>query len=376
MQHARTDGQTRAKAGLRRFAVVSFSFFFLILLLAAPASGLAGARLGLSLCAEIIIPSLFPFLALSSFIIQTGLAERVGRLLDRPTAFLFHLPGAAAPALVLGILGGYPVGAGACALLVKRKTLTRAQGERLLAFCINSSPAYIIGAVGTGLLHSAKAGALLYLAHIASSLLLGILLGLREKGTKSDAVPRRPAPALSAPGALVASVTGAADSIVGICGFVVFFSALSELFFSTGLLDAAAALFSGAPLLRGLDAGTLRSLLKGFLEVSGGCAAAAENGRAVLPLLSAFLSWSGVSVIFQVLYSVRGSGVSARRYVLCRPAHLALSVALTLLLFSLFPVSLPAMAGPVRVVAGLHAAPASAALLFTCAMLLLARAGV
>lgn len=371
-----TKKQTaRIKNDLHTFLLTSMSSFLLLLLLFAPQAGLDGARNGLLLCAEVVIPTLFPFLALSSFVIHIGLAERFGRLFTRLTSALFRLPGAAASVLVLGILGGYPVGAKACAELVEKGALDRAEGNRLLSFCINSSPAYVIGAVGTGLLHSAKAGMLLYLAHVLSSLLVGLLLGLR--GTKRPAkTDRGLTEEMPAPTALVTSVTGAAESMLGISAFVVFFSALSALLFSTGLVETVSRFFSLLSGMHWFDAMTGQTLLKGFLEVSGGCDAAVRNGIAVLSVLSAFLSWSGLSVVFQVLYAVRGTKLSARGYVACRPLHMLISVLLTALLFHLFPVAIPAMAGAPAFTPSMHNAPASAALLFACALLLLARATV
>lgn len=361
---------------LSAFLLTSGASFLLLLLLFSPQAGLDGARTGLLLCAEVVIPTLFPFLVLSSFVIHLGVAERFGRLFTRLTAALFKLPGASAPALVLGILGGYPVGARACAELVETGALTRAEGNRLLTFCINSSPAYIIGAVGAGLLHSAQAGALLYVAHILSSLLVGLLLGVRSPRPSASALARRPVTHMHASGALVTSVTGAATGMLGISGFVVFFSALSSLLFSTGLVESAARLPAFLPGLHWFDAGTAQTLLKGFLEVSGGCSMAVHNGQFVLEVLSAFLSWSGLSVVFQVLFAVRGTGLSARGYVASRPLHMLFSVLFTVLLFSLFPVAIPALAGATQVTLSMHNAPASAALLFACALLLLTRATV
>lgn len=376
MIHTVKTRPARLQKDLRAFLFTSGASFLMLLLLFSPQAGLDGARTGLLLCAEVVIPTLFPFLALSSFVIQLGIAEWFGKWFTRLTSALFRLPGISAPVLILGILGGYPVGAKACAELVEKGALTRAEGNRLLSFCINSSPAYIIGAVGTGLLHSAKAGLLLYAAHVLASLLTGLLLGARETRQPLSALKARPVKHLSAPSALVTSVTGAASSMLGICAFVVFFSAVSTLLFSTGLVEYSARLLAMLPGMHWFDAATAQTFLRGFLEVSGGCDAAVRNGLAVLEILSAFLSWSGVSVIFQVLSAVRGTGLSARGYVLSRPLHMLFSILLTILLFNLFPVAIPTMSNAVSFGLSMHNAPASAALLFACALLLLARATV
>ncbi|HCC00679.1 MAG TPA: hypothetical protein DEP42_05630, partial [Ruminococcaceae bacterium] len=279
---------SKLKNNVYAFMLASGSCALLFLLLFAPKAGLDGARNGLTLCAEVVIPTLFPFLVLSAFMIKIGLADRFGRWLTPVTRFLFHLPGAAAPAIILGVLGGYPVGAKACADLVEQGSLNKEQGNRLLSFSINSSPAYIIGAVGTGLLESAEAGILLYAAHILSSLIIGIFLG-RLHHTKKDATP--PTPRLmnttGIAGSLVSSVTGAASSMVGICAFVVFFSSISSLISFTGIVENTAQIISHFPLMGWFDGTSGMTFVKGFLEVSGGCEAASKYGLFVLETLSA-----------------------------------------------------------------------------------------
>ena len=68
-----------------------------------------GAVSGLLLCGQIVIPSLFPFMAAALFISKSGLADLMGRLAGPVAPRLFKLPGAAAPScspLSPGILWG------------------------------------------------------------------------------------------------------------------------------------------------------------------------------------------------------------------------------------------------------------------------------
>ena len=77
-------------------------------ILIAPQAASQGVRDGLTLCGQVVIPSLFPFLALSSFLVQSGLAQRAGHLLEPITKLLFRLPGAAGSAILMSLIGGYP----------------------------------------------------------------------------------------------------------------------------------------------------------------------------------------------------------------------------------------------------------------------------
>ena len=63
---------------------------------------------GLALCAQSVIPSLFPFFVVSALLVSLGFAQFLGRPLEGFMRVLFHVGGNGAAALVLGLAGGYP----------------------------------------------------------------------------------------------------------------------------------------------------------------------------------------------------------------------------------------------------------------------------
>ena len=65
----------------------------------------------LSLCAKSVIPALFPFLAVSRLLVSLGFGEWISPHLAGVMTPLFHQPGPASSALLLGLVGGYPIGA-------------------------------------------------------------------------------------------------------------------------------------------------------------------------------------------------------------------------------------------------------------------------
>ncbi len=90
-----------------------------LLLFLFPEESVAAAREGISLCVDVLIPSLFPFFVISSLLISTGLAGLCARPLESFMRPLFGVGGAGAAALSLGLIGGYPVGARTVAQLVQ-----------------------------------------------------------------------------------------------------------------------------------------------------------------------------------------------------------------------------------------------------------------
>ncbi len=166
-----------------------------------PQESMAAARDGLALCGNVIIPSLFPFFVLSSLVVELGMSRYLGRLLEGVMAPLFRVRGACASALALGFVGGYPVGARTAIALYENGQCSKTEAERLLAFCNNSGPAFILGVVGTGIFASSRAGLLLYLAHMAASLLRRAALPLlpARRGTPAGTTCGAPVPGRQLP---------------------------------------------------------------------------------------------------------------------------------------------------------------------------------
>lgn len=141
-------------------------------------TALAGAKEGIQLCLYTVIPSLFPFFILS-ILINRSLAGKAFRLL-RPIGKLCGIPEGAETLFLLGLLGGYPVGAQGISEAYLAKSLNEKDARRMLGFCNNAGPAFIFGMVGS-LFDRPLIPWLLWGIHIVSSILVGCILPGRSK---------------------------------------------------------------------------------------------------------------------------------------------------------------------------------------------------
>ena len=316
-----------------------------------------GAREGLAISGQVIIPSLYPFFVVGALFVQLcGNRTRRGKL----TWVLFRQPPAALGAIALGLLGGYPLGAKTAAQLMERGQITRAQAQRLQMFCVNAGPAYLIGAVGSGLLGNRRAGVILFLSMTAASLCLGLCTrfvqgsGAKMQNTKPAASYK--AVPVSFDQRLLSSVSQATKAILGVCAWVVLFSTFAAL-----LRRLPISLWGAIP------------LLNVFLEVSSGAVAVVRTNTA-LPVLCAALGWGGLGVHCQILGDIKKTGLSLRLFWTTRLLHGGLAAAFCAQLLRWFPMDVPtaAMAGaPAAVRAFVVSAPAAAALLIFCVFLIL-----
>ena len=242
----------------------------------------------LALCAGTVIPSLFPFLALTSLLTALGFCEWLSPYLSGLMTPLFRLPGQSSGPLLLGLVGGYPIGAQSAADLYRQGLLTKDEAERLLTFCNNSNPVFLISVLGVGIFGSFRAGVWLWLIHLLSALLTGLLLRGGKRAVKRAMASNIPCRAVSLPAAVVSSVRSAANGMLSVCAFVTLFRVLiSPLAERSGLLPAALVgaveLFSLTPLL-------------------------APDGAGYV-LASACAGWGGLSVLCQTAAVLDGTGL-------------------------------------------------------------------
>ena len=260
----------------------------LVLFLAEAGFVRAAAAEALSLCAGSVIPALFPFLVVSSLLLSLGLGELLSPMLAGLMEPLFRVDGVGSSALLLGLVGGYPIGAKTAADLYRGGRLSRPEAERLLAFCNNSNPVFLISVLGVGVFGSVRAGVWLWLIHLLSALLTGLLFRNHGGPARRQAGGTAAFQAVSLSAALVAAVRESLSGMLSVCAFVTFFYVLARPLASLGgwlgpVLVGLTELFSLTPLLR--------------------------PDRFGFILASAMAGWGGLSVLCQTAAVLEGSGL-------------------------------------------------------------------
>lgn len=251
----------------------------------------AQAAEALILCGKSVIPALFPFLVVSSLLIALGFGEWVSPYLAGLMTPLFRLPGLTSSALLLGLVGGYPIGAQTAADLYRQHLLTREETERLLAFCNNSNPVFLISVLGAGVFGSVRAGVLLWLIHVLSALLVGLLFRGHGKPADRQHAPSVSCRTVSLPAAFVTAVRNSAGGMLSVCAFVTLFYVVATPLKALGP-------HLGAALVGVVELFSLTPLLApdcfGFV-LAAGCA-----------------GWGGLSVLCQTAAVLDGTDLSLR----------------------------------------------------------------
>lgn len=283
------------------------------LLLHPQATAAAVAR-GLQVCACSILPALFPFFIVTELWVRLGFAQTLGRVTGSIVERVLHLPGSTASALLLGVLGGYPVGVRTVAALKKQGIISKEEAEAALRICNNAGPAFLFGIVGN-LIGGSGHALLLWGIHLAAALLIGLLLRPPVRPQGGSKLPSQPPEAFLP--ALTKAVTQGSQTALQVCGFVLFFSILVS-FFPESARDSV----WGTAILGSLE-------LAGGFSLLGGLHLPWET-RFIMS--AALLGWGGLCVHCQSLAAIYEAGLSGRSYLVGKLLHSLVSTALACLI--------------------------------------------
>lgn len=235
----------------------------------------AATREALAFSANVILPSLFPFLVLSGLLTEAsrGISLPGGKCFRR----FFHLPEEGLLAFFLGALCGFPIGVKVTVDLYRDGALTKDEAARLAALSANTGPGFVIAGIGSTLFGDAEIGALLYAIQLVSALLLALIQARR---TPPPSTPR--ASLFAMPKFSFSDLLYRASlSLLGITGITVFFGILAA--FPAHLLPP-----------------SIAACLTAILEVGNGAKAASALSLGFgAPLASFAVSFSGISVLMQ-----------------------------------------------------------------------------
>ena len=297
-----------------------FSIIIIVLFLAYNSYLLPAATKGITICVEVIIPSLFPFTAVILFLFDCGILNLLSAKISVVTRCLFGLNGEAFIVFVMSLFGGYPVGAKLINKMLFEGKISENSARRMINYSVNPGPAFVILGIGKAIYNNTLVGVILYASNVLSSVLLCILLSRREikEETKiSSKIPKIQNVADS----FVQSVADASSSIITICGCVILFSSIigviSEII-KTDYLKPIVAL----------------------LEISNGTIIFRNN----IYLISFITAFSGFCVHAQIFALCKNFKIKYSRFLFFRIINGILSVLFSFALVKIFKPTIKTMA--------------------------------
>lgn len=180
---------------------------------------LAGIREGLAVCARYIVPSLFMLCVVCTVLISSPYADN---LFTGVLSRVFGLGQKSGVSVFFGLIAGFPSGAmGACELY-ENGLISKRDCEKIVYFTNNAGLAFIIGTVGA-LMRDHRFAVILWIAQTLASLTLTNLFRGKEREVFVAKTLRRDQISL------VDAVKKGAVSMLTVCAFVCFFTAVRLL---------------------------------------------------------------------------------------------------------------------------------------------------
>ena len=271
---------------------------FAIKIMQTPGIAAKGAAKGINFCLEMLIPSLFIFMFLAAFIVNSGMSRKLQKALSPITKFLFYLPGCTAPVIILSLIGGYPVGAKGTKALFLKKEINEEQLNRLMCFSVNAGPAFIINIVGNLLTKNYLFGQILFFTQILFSFFISLACGLISKIKKRKFYEKNNSgnnKNISISDSLILSCAETSKTMVNMCSLVILFCTAIEVIQNLNIYNA---LVNQLNLIN-INPKVSESTIVSVLEITSGCHKAASL-NAPLTITAFAVGYGGICTHLQI----------------------------------------------------------------------------
>lgn len=304
---------------IKRVPAIIFALCSACAVIIYPTEFATGVKNGITLLGESIIPALFPFMVLSTYLADNPATQKIFNLFHKFSKKLFNVNGEGLIAPVSGMLGGYPIGAQVISHLFESKQISQNEAHRLLCWSINPSPTFVITFLGKFMMNNTVCGALMYASNLLATLTIGVLV--RFLGSDDEVVAFKSC-CSDKKNIFINAVGTSCKSMLSICGWVLLFSA-----FSNGINSL-------------IKNETVSIFIKTVSEVSIGCNIAVQEGLSV-PLICALIGFGGFAVIFQIAPYLEKCNFKLKYFICCRVIIASLSAFYCTRLIALFPNAVP-----------------------------------
>ena len=273
---------------------------------------------GLIICLDILIPSMFIFLVISDFCQKTSVLDLILKPFSYVCGKLFKLDYSLGPTLLFSLICGYPAGIHLISELVLKNKIDRKTATRMLYFCVNSGPAFLIGGISIPIFNNIIPGIILFTSQIISFFIIGTLCSIGAKAKTVSLTKSKPQKV----NAFISSVKSAIHSMIIICSFTLFFSGIIGIITELNIFNIKTNRY-------------FVSIFTGLIEVTNGVICCKQiNGLGMFFILSLITSFGGVCVHFQIKSIASKANIPFGKFYLWRIIYCLISTTISCYLFN------------------------------------------
>ncbi len=274
-----------------------------------------------------VIPSIFPFMVLSDFVLSCTSSKITKNKAKRNTIIKKLW------VILIGNVSGFPVGAKSTAELYLSGEIDKRGAAMLSVLSGNAGISFVLSYVGTNLFSSSRIGLILYLSQLFGSVITATAYSVINRGkvTSKDGVPLNKNSFLrkSTEESFISAVSGSALSALSVTAFITVF----------GVIIKYVKYFVEKIHLTPTNSQLLTAATSSILEISNGCMDASTLRSPYCFALCAFaIGFSGMSVIFQSMVYLKKANISAALFISLKFVQGSISMFVTYGLLKVFPV--------------------------------------
>lgn len=304
--------------------VVVLSVFFVLLFVFSKDIS-SSIIFSISIWKDNLLPSLFPFFVMSDLLLAYGFVDIVSFFLGFIMTKWFYLPKDAAFAFFVSLFSGFPSGSKYVNDLLNTKKISIDDANYLIMFTHFANPFFIVTTIGLFLLSNIKAGYIILISHILSNIIVAFIFRKKKVILNNDNNYKK-AFYLSSPDKpfitiLTNSIFKSFKTLVNMLGIIMIFLMITTIIKKI------------IPLT-----GITNGLLSGFLEMTQGVKYISSLDISLpikASILSAIVSFSGLSVHFQVKSIIDGTDIKYSNFLKARVVQSFISFFLTLAIFKI-----------------------------------------
>lgn len=279
----------------------------------------------ISIWKDNLLPSLFPFFVMSDLLLAYGFVDIISFFLGAIMTKWFYLPKDAAFAFFVSLFSGFPSGSKYVNDLLSAKKISIEDANYLIMFTHFANPFFIVTTIGLFLLSNVKAGYIILISHILSNIIVAFIFRKKKVILNNDNNYKK-AFYLSSPDKpfitiLTNSIFKSFKTLVNMLGIIMIFLMITTI-------------IKKIIPVRGITNG----LLSGFLEMTQGVKYISSLDISLpikASILSAIVSFSGLSVHFQVKSIIDGTDIKYSNFLKARVVQSFISFFLTFAIFKI-----------------------------------------
>lgn len=310
----------------------------IMLLVIQPTKYMKSILNGLDLFFISVLPSLLPFLFLTKILSSIGTTKKLSKLFNPITKKFLKVPSNTSFIILSSYICGYPIGAKLVGEMVKYGELTNEEAKRVIPLVTTSGPIFVIGSVGASMFSNTNLGAIIFVVHILSSFITGIIFCRfkHKKLTKIEKPTLKEQKVQSF--SLEQTTISTFNSVLMVAVYVSIFYMFIDMAYDLNLLKGLTFIIAKIFSIFNIDFSTATAISSGIIEMTRGLKELSFISSNSLKLIigSGLISFGGISIILQSLAFLSNTHIKAKYFIFVKLVQTVITILIATLVSLIF----------------------------------------